>query len=147
METKTIVGGPSSEGLFLALRLQTERRTVEFTESDERTIVARITSISAEDGSGSNWLLSGYTVNGSKFTGYFNTQRRAGWLQFPEPLPEFSREYVDGRNVAYYVEGHGDVVINFITGEVVSGGPLTPRVQKLLTADLMIINPKFGGLE
>lgn len=95
-----IVGGPSREELFDALRLRHEGRTVTLTVDNsveavggpreslttKHPLILRVTveSIGVEDGSGNSWLLtlvdSDRKLGSGYVWGYFNTTRREGWL-------------------------------------------------------------------
>lgn len=57
---RELTDGPSREGLFDALRLCHEGRTVIFYDRSWRYI-AKISMIESEDGSGENWNINGST--------------------------------------------------------------------------------------
>jgi len=80
-----IVGGPSRETLFDALRLFKDRRFVSFdvlAEDMHRTgltlSLVRVESIGVEDGSGDNWIVGVRDSRGEHHSLYFNTDRRTG---------------------------------------------------------------------
>ena len=95
-----IVAGPSREELFDALRLRHENRTVRITVESrtrtagdpqksldmnyKRTLVVSVDSVGIEDGSGNRWLLTLTDDDGISYDGYFDTERRQGWLKLSE---------------------------------------------------------------
>ena len=86
----TIIGGPSREELFDALRLHHEEREVTFTVTPNCNVGnlvlrVRVEELGVEDGSGNNWLFKVYdrqSILGSmSLHGYINTRTREGWIQ------------------------------------------------------------------
>ena len=92
-----LVGGPSREELFDALRLGHEGRKTYFTIAPRKDlpdnprfrvgplkISVRVTGVSEEDGSGNNWLFKLYDEHSQFGTnslhGYINTTTRQGWV-------------------------------------------------------------------
>ena len=89
-----IVGGPSREKMFDALRFRHERKVVVFTltlekEGGEKEIpriplVAQVDAIAIEDGSGNCWMAKLYVKSSrpgqSNITVFFNTKTRKGTM-------------------------------------------------------------------
>lgn len=82
-----LINGPSKFDLMLALFDWKPHRKVEVTGQAGQKFVLWITGVSAEDGSGESWNLSGTVLlhtNGKRevqpFKAYFRTDSRKGWL-------------------------------------------------------------------
>lgn len=114
-QIENILAGPSREELFDALRLRHENRTVKITvECRTRTagdpqksvdmkykriLVVSVDSIGVEDGSGNRWLLTLTDDDGISYDGYFDTERRQGWLKPKEEDNSWiSAEFLDSKH-------------------------------------------------
>ena len=87
--THQVVSGPSREGLFDALRLFTEDRTIEITYlgkcQEAIKLPVHVSAIEAEDGSGWSWNCKGWYGSGEldgNVEFYCNTNTRKGWIKF-----------------------------------------------------------------
>lgn len=95
MKTFSIRNGPSKYELSIAFFdvIGGHRRpvTFEFMADGFKQADIVIDKIAWEDGSGQNWIFEGYVikstskdsdfVNSRQINGYFNTNRRTGWLR------------------------------------------------------------------
>jgi hypothetical protein len=95
----TLVKGPSKFDLMMALFDQKgnggKPHYVTFEAADGQKITAKIQSVGIEDGSGESWIIEGVVIcvayrigrhpttdrEQFDFTGYFQTERRLGWLK------------------------------------------------------------------
>ena len=84
-----IVNGPSKFDLMTALFIwQPQRPEVEFTAENNAVFPAIINALESENGSGEDWIIRGFATYGNsgnsrlKFTGYYSTRARKGWLRF-----------------------------------------------------------------
>ena len=85
-----IDGGPDKELVLVQLhdigRFSKHRPTVEFTLKQNDAPALRvnvlINSVTAEDGSGFCWLISGYLPDtNQKFASFYDTRYRKGWFR------------------------------------------------------------------
>lgn len=91
-EQNSIVGGPSKFDLMIAFfdKIGEHRRPVKLKIGgpDYITIIevpVVINTLTWEDGSGNNWYFEGYASDGPfqglNLVGYFNSNRREGWIR------------------------------------------------------------------
>ncbi len=110
----TLVKGPSKFDLMMALFDQKgnggKPHYVTFEADDGQKITAKIQSVGIEDGSGESWIIEGVVMSTQRptgrrpmkvshqfdFTGYFQTERRRGWLK---PKEVDNSWIADGENV------------------------------------------------
>lgn len=110
----TLVKGPSKFDLMMALFDQKgnggKPHYVTFEADDGQKITAKIQSVGIEDGSGESWIIEGVVMSTQRptgrrpmkvshqfdFTGYFQTERRRGWLKPKEEDNSWiSAEFLD----------------------------------------------------
>lgn len=88
MAQHAIKNGPSKFDLAVALFQRPadgeQHYVVIFQLEDGRKLQAILQAVSAESGSRESWLIDGWFKDsgGKKFTGYFETRSRKGYLKF-----------------------------------------------------------------